>query len=60
MPDQSLNDLITIALGELQLRVLVLTAEKALLEEGIEVLRRNVAAHRCGTKDSHGLDEPSD
>lgn len=46
---QSVNNLVTIALGELQLRVIVLTAEKQLLEEGIEKLKQAVAAHQCGT-----------
>jgi len=45
MPDQSVNDLVTLALGELQLRVLVLTAEKALLEQGIAALKQNVVDH---------------
>jgi len=45
MPDQSVNDLVTLALGELQLRVLVLTAEKALLEQGIAALKKNVVDH---------------
>lgn len=46
---RSVNDLMTITLGELQLRVIVLTAEKELLEDGIEKLKKAVAAHACGT-----------
>lgn len=52
MPARSIDSLVQTALGELQHRILVLIAEKELLEEGIEALKNSIAAHRCvGPKD---------
>jgi hypothetical protein len=48
MPARPIDELVRIALGELQHRVLVLIAEKELLEDGIAVLKQKVADHRCG------------
>jgi len=52
MPARSIDSLVQTALGELQHRILVLIAEKELLEEGIEALKKSIADHRCvGPKD---------
>jgi hypothetical protein len=48
MPVRLIDDLVKTALGELQHRVLVLIAEKDLLEDGIEKLKQKVSEHRCG------------
>jgi len=48
MPARSIDSLVQTALGELQHRILVLIAEKELLEEGIEALKKSIAAHRYG------------
>lgn len=45
--ETNVNDLVAIALGQLHLRVLVLTAEKALVEAGAEKLKQAIATHSC-------------